>query len=359
MPIILDTNIIQTDFLMKSVRFDILIDYSKKTRNKIVIPEIVLDELRENYKRELLSKIHQYSRAKGSLEKILTNISVPNISIDIDKEVKAYIEHVLSRLYVQKEDIFRYKDEYLRGVIKRAVQRKRPCSGSGEEIRDAILWHSIVDIAKDAPDNSVIFISNNTNQFADKDQKLHPDLLIECKENEISVAYHITLEEFAKQHAEPIEFITAEWITKQVDIKDILKKIENEVESQASNDLISYLGDYQSPTGYFNLVQWFEEITSFYVYKMSDGSIRIEVEYSGEAEVECEVEAISRKEFYDQNYEVMISSSTSSGEEYIIRNMSEVVTSFEYLYPQLYLTLDLVVENDKVVNWKVVEFQLE
>lgn len=359
MPIILDTNIIQEDFLMKSVRFDILIDYSKKTKNKIVIPEIVLDELRENYKRELLSKMHQYSRSKGSLEKILIDINVPDISIDIDKLVKEYIAHILSRLYVQEEDVFGYRDKYLRAVIKRAVQRKRPCSGSGEEIRDAVLWHSIIDIAKGDPDNFVIFISHNTKQFADKDQKLHPDLLIECEENEIYVAYHISLEEFAKQHAEPIEFITTEWISKQVDIKNVLKKIENEVESQASNDLIPYLADHQSPTGYFNLIQWSEQITSFYVYKMSDGSIRIEVEFSGEAEVECEVETISRKEFYDQNYEVMISSSTSRGEEYTIRNMSEVVTSFEYLYPQLYLTLDLVVENDKVVNLKVVELQLE
>lgn len=358
MKIILDTNILQKDLLMMSSRFSILFDYIAKTKTKISFPRIVYDELEANYKRELAKNINIYIRDKKNLEKILLNRDIPDISIDIESESLSYMGYVLEKLGVVKREIFEYKEGYLTKVVKRSIQRKKPCSGTGEEIRDAILWHSVLDIADEDDDRTVVFISNNTNQFAYKENELHHELVEDCKRLKLNVQYHASLEDFLKKHAEPIDFIDKRWITSNIDTDTILNEIKNDIEKQSMDDLVPLLNENQSPTGYFNLVQWSPEVESFYVYKMIDNSIEIEIQYSGEAEIECEVESIARREFYDQNYEVMVSPSTLMGEELIVRNLSEVSTSFEYLYPQLYITAAVTIKNNKIEYLRVVDFQI-
>ncbi len=53
--------------------------------------------------------------------------------------------------------------------------------------------------------------------------------------------------------------------------------------------------DEASSTGYFNPTQGTLEVEKFYVYEMSDGSLRVEATFTGEIEVECEVEKVKRK----------------------------------------------------------------
>ena len=54
MIVVLDTSIIVRDFFMKSSKFRILFDYSKKIPFEIFIPEVVYDELVNKYKEKLM-----------------------------------------------------------------------------------------------------------------------------------------------------------------------------------------------------------------------------------------------------------------------------------------------------------------
>jgi len=47
--IVLDTNIFQRNFLMRSSGFVVLLDYLSKTESRVVIPKVVFEELKANY----------------------------------------------------------------------------------------------------------------------------------------------------------------------------------------------------------------------------------------------------------------------------------------------------------------------
>jgi len=50
MNVILDTNIYVQDLLMNSASFSLLLDYLNKTGSKIIMPQIVYQELAERYR---------------------------------------------------------------------------------------------------------------------------------------------------------------------------------------------------------------------------------------------------------------------------------------------------------------------
>ena len=359
MIIVLDTNVLHDDFLMKSGRFAILLDYVKKTQSKIILPKIVYDELAATYERELSKRLRDYMRANGSLAAALSQTKLPTINISIENEVTSYMQYVKDTLGVKDEEIFDYKDSYLHDVIERAIHRKRPCTERGEEIRDAVLWHSVLDIALKVPDKTLIFVSKNIKQFTLSENTLHPDLLDDCSKRGVIVKYFISLDAFAKEHASTIDFITNKWLIDSIGEDKILKTAQDIIERYAKRSLEHELSDSlyneeKSSTGYFNVSQSSLDVENFYVYEMSDGSLRVEASLSGEIEVECEVEKVAKKEEYDYDYEY---NSSTGKYEYnpVIRYRREVKTEFIYVYPEVSLNLEIIVRDKAVIYWGVVD----
>ncbi|MDT7807999.1 MAG: hypothetical protein QOJ70_1812 [Acidobacteriota bacterium] len=361
MIIVLDTNIVHSDFLMKSGRFAILLDYIQKTQSRILMPKIVWDELASTYERELRAHMDKYFSSKDKLSRILPKSQVPEFTISVEDEVSAFRQHLKDTLRVEDEEIFDYKESYLHDVLDRAMRRRRPCTEKGEEIRDAVLWHSVLDIADESPDKTVIFISRNTKQFAEADGVLHPDLVQDCADRGVTVKYLVSLDDFAKQHAIHIEFISRDWLLASIDTDAILKAGREVItewfaKTRLDNELSSAYTRYdveQSSTGYFNCTQGTLDVDSFYVYEMADGSYRVEAIYTGEVEVECETEKVIRKEEYDYDF---ISDFSSENYEYspIRRYRSTVETEYVYIYPEVYLNLEIIVRDKSVESWKVV-----
>lgn len=358
MIIVLDTNVIHEDFLMKSGRFAILRDYLQKTQSKVILPKIVYDELEATYERHLSMLVNCFIRAKGSLAAVLSQTQLPDINVSIMKEVASYMTYMKNTLGVEDADIFDYKESYLHDVIERAIHRKRPCTDRGEEIRDAVLWQCVLDIANDAPDKTLVFISENKKQFTLGADTLHPELLEDCSKRGVIVKYFKSLDEFAKEHASTIDFITNKWLLESIDGDKILKKASNSIEYYAKLILERKFLDFQhvgekSSTGYFNIIHGSLDIVNFYVYEMSDGSFRVEAKLTGEVEVECEVEMIDIKKEYDYDYGYAF---TSDDYDYtpVIRKRREFMTDFIYVYPEVSLNLELIIRDKAVISWEVV-----
>jgi hypothetical protein len=165
MLIVLDTNIFVDDYMMRSSRFSMLLDYARKTETKIVLSKIVVDELAANYERLIRKHLSSLQDAAKALETFTFDVAAPQIAVDINDQVGRYLRFVKTRLGVQDRDVVGYKEGYLEEVLNRAIKRRKPCTDRGEEIRDAILWISILDTAESSGDK-VVFISRNTKQFA-------------------------------------------------------------------------------------------------------------------------------------------------------------------------------------------------
>lgn len=62
MNIILDTNIVVSDFYMKNANFRLIFDFSKKVPFDVCIPEIVYDEIFFKYREMLSDKLIAYQK---------------------------------------------------------------------------------------------------------------------------------------------------------------------------------------------------------------------------------------------------------------------------------------------------------
>lgn len=356
MNIILDTNIFHTSFRLDSTKFKILFDYATKTHSKFILPEIVHDELAANYKRELLQKLNNFEQSRKKLVSFLPNLDVPEIELSIEEETNLYIQFVKKALQIDDKKIFGYKENYLREVISRAINRKRPCSDKGEEIRDAVLWLSVLDIAEEFSSDGVIFISQNTKQFALND-KLHPDLQEDLDNRKVELKYFATLDDFAQQHAVKIDFITNEWLSENINIDMVLKEAAHIVRQKAEEEALRqysnvFINGY--PTGYYNQQEGFLQIENTYIYEMIDGLYMVEAFLVGEVEVEVEIEKIIDEEEHDFEQDVDIDTGIIN---YIptTRNRRKVDTNYFYVNPEVAFYLEIIIKDRNIEKWTVLK----
>jgi predicted nucleic acid-binding protein len=302
MKVVLDTNVIQEDYLMKSGRFTVLLDYVKRTESTVVLPQIVYEELTANYRRELQARHKKLVRAREQVDGLLP-VHLDGVpGIDIELSTTTYLAYARAKLSVTTEAILPYKNEYLADVLRRAIERRRPCSDRGEEIRDAVLWHSILDLAN-ASTEKVAFVSKNTDQFAVDKTSLHPDLEDEARSRGISIEFYPSLEDFARRHATPIEFITKEWIASQIKQSDLVESSRGIVESFVEHREGSHPGSDEELTGYVNLIGGDLAVDEYFIYEMENGSYRLEITWFGVVEVEYEAEVTVETDDWDYDYE--------------------------------------------------------
>ena len=63
MEIVLDTNIIARHRLLRSRTFEMLLDFVAKTRSRVILPQIVYQELGAVYKREVGKWVREFRKA--------------------------------------------------------------------------------------------------------------------------------------------------------------------------------------------------------------------------------------------------------------------------------------------------------
>jgi len=220
MHIILDTNILRSDFSLRSGQFESLIDYSKKTGSIIVLPQLVLEELASLYKRSI---IECYANATNAIKNLNSLLEKPvaelkyNLSCEaLSEEYIKYVEHKLNAYCLSKPE---YKDSYLKQLVHKSINRIKPFSDKGDGFRDGIIWLTIVDyITLNGFDDEYTFISNNTRDFSDfNGNRLHVDLLSDIVSSRTKFNYYKNLNAFLESHASDIDFISNDWICKNLD----------------------------------------------------------------------------------------------------------------------------------------------
>jgi len=361
MKIVLDTNIFRQDLLMNSTHFNLLFDYSEKTKSLIVVPEVVFEEVIELYKRELQDKIARLKAIQKNMRNLLVNGTIEENKVVIEEEAKKYTEHFLKKLNI-KETVM-YKDSYLKELVRRATQRVKPCSENGEEFRDALLWLTVLDIARVDEAFEVVFISNDNRAFAEKNSGLHSDLQRELDREKLVVRYYDSIQAFIKAHGTRIEFITKTWIEENLVESDIDRAVTDILEKHGEEKLIRWLELSKRSTGYYNVIQPLIGLDKFYVYEMNDGSFYVEATYFGEVEVEFEYEGDGEDsdDYYARSgYEYKID--PLSGDmtmEPVLRSKKETKSETDCFSPEIEVTIGINISKDKkITSFHILEWDL-
>lgn len=204
MLIVLDSNILCSDFYMKNLKFELI-----NKVGTIVLGEIVVDEVCNKYREYLLANYEALKKSLNNINKVIPK-PVHSIDISIEYEVKRYRDF-LEMLSIQNEII--YVDNYPtvshKEIVTRALMRKKPFKQDGSTgYRDYLVWTTCLEIAKNYAYEEIHFITQNVNDFSDLKNKkiLHSDLMDDLKQYGIDASrfhYWISINEFVENHIQP------------------------------------------------------------------------------------------------------------------------------------------------------------
>lgn len=291
MNIVLDTNIIYSDFLFRSKEFDILLDYLKKTDSTFILPEVILLEIEQKYKESLEERIEEYNKSSKHLDLLQNNKEkhIGIIDINIENETKNYISFLKTKLKIRPKQIVPYKNEYLPELIKRAINKSKPFQNEDKGFRDTIIWLTILDYCE-STSRQIIFISNNPTDFGTKNvnNTLNNNLLKECEERKIKIIYYNTIKDFIEKHSTKIDYITDQWIDDNLDNNIVSDIIWDKLHSASSDSLQDWVERYKD-------IDRFEDVEiltinpylkdEISIYEMVDGTLIINLRVVAEVEV--------------------------------------------------------------------------
>jgi len=317
MDIIIDSNIYMRDFKLKEKNIEIILDYISKTNSSIIFPRIVIEEIKNLYKKKLKDNFNTYNASIAKLKSILINtVESNNVTVDFDKETDDYVNFVFEKLNIIEDNIIDYKNEFLPELVKRAINRIKPLGENGQQFRDGLLWLTLLDYAERAENKEIIFISANSNDFAEKNTAtLHRQLQEELQEKGLTIHYYIDIDSFIESQASKIDFITEAWISENVNqekLEEIFVAILGENQEERVKDSVN-LDRNEYLTGYVNRTEYiYSAIQDHYVYEKQDGKIILKLFV--EFETEYELEIMRRKERDESKYDYRIIINPRTGE---------------------------------------------
>lgn len=189
MKLILDTNIIHGDFFLQGSRISKLCNAAPKLGYELMIPEVVYDEMVDQYRRELEKHFASYERLvsltnrarSGNVVKRLDRVSF------LQDRITEYQTVFSTRLVDLKIQVIPYPTVDIKLLVSKELLRKKPfkeVKEHGVGYRDALIWETVKSLC--VPQEELIdersqigFLTENTDDFADSDGSLHPTLVEE------------------------------------------------------------------------------------------------------------------------------------------------------------------------------------
>lgn len=344
MDIVLDSNIFRGDFLLRSKDFEVLIDYLKKTNSSIILPQIIIDEVKELYLRALKERLASYNKAATNINIALTDESkhLKLAEFDIESEVQGYEAFIRKKLSIYDRQILPYTDSFLKEIANRAIKRQKPCGEDGQGFRDALIWLTMKEYCRTCHEKQITFISNNDKDFGNTEKTdLHESLSNECEQLNIRINYCKNVREFIEKHSVKIDVFTAEWVENNIDFEAVNDMIKDEINGNQPRSIQHWLSnkrDVESTERFKATSVNTYECKEFFVYEMFGNKYIINVQLGCEVEIE--------HEYYDRYY-------GASREEYYSRR-----TQVAYEYLDFDVHISLTYENEEVVDIELSELEI-
>jgi len=178
MNIVLDTNIISYgDWYLEGPIFTLLEKFLRLSGVKLFVPEIVVLEVKNSFKKTLTKSFKSLDENMPTLRRLLPNEDVLRIP-DIVEKCREYDTKLDKRLAELKAERPGHSDIPHDKIVSRVLTPRKPCTGENKGYRDSLLWEVILRkiVTKDT---TTFFISKNYTDFTINatDKTLHPELL--------------------------------------------------------------------------------------------------------------------------------------------------------------------------------------
>ena len=188
MILVFDTNIIHEDFYLQGSRISRLCSAAEKLGYELMVPEVVVDEMLNQYRKRILQNIPGYASVLRMVARTQGIVDKFDKEVFVDERVREYETFLKKRLSDIKIDIIAYPKVDARTLVLKQLGAKKPFREMKDGIVgtcDAVIWESVKTVCRPSDalieDPQVELLTNNIKDFAGPDKNLHPDLVLELK----------------------------------------------------------------------------------------------------------------------------------------------------------------------------------
>lgn len=211
MDVILDSNQYIADFALASNRFSNLFDYLRRTRSTLVVPKLVLDEVVARHRDELKARAQKAEHHWNTLQQCVVSGKLGDFpKIDFageSKALRALLKKPSTRVKTKDDDDLSGVE--LEDVLQRGINRKRPASNKGEELRDVVLWFVVLHYAKKVGEE-IAFVAKDTTFI--EGGAVHPDISADIASRGVTVHMYSSIDDFIKAQAPQPAVVTPDWL---------------------------------------------------------------------------------------------------------------------------------------------------
>jgi hypothetical protein len=182
MIVVLDTTETFSDLRLDGPNFRLLKAYLTRTRSRLAIPQIVVEETVNHYREQLAERIESASTALREIGRMLGKSSAyPPPSIEHTRAVEDFRRYLDMQIRELGGSVVGYSKVQLSDLIARSLGRHRPFDNNGQRgFRDAVLWESLLKevIPSLGSNEAVALVTRNSKDFGKE-----PELFLELDED--------------------------------------------------------------------------------------------------------------------------------------------------------------------------------
>lgn len=187
MKIVLDTNIIYQDYKLNGQRILKLYEASKRLGYELAVPEVVVDEVVNQYRRDLESANSTFVKGLTQLRKLtgLKNKFPFESTAFVDEQCRVFETDYQQRIKELGITILPYPKVAHKMMVAKDLRRIKPFREDSKGYRDALIWKTVKENLIPSKmlfdECQIILLSENTKDFGEYG-KLHADLEKELAE---------------------------------------------------------------------------------------------------------------------------------------------------------------------------------
>lgn len=201
MYVVIDTNIHMQSWFMTLNDFRLVLRAASDGRIDLVVPKVVLHELIAEYEKAVKKGAKTLKDARNTLGMLQTpgHEEIPH-QVDPKAARASFQKRFLEMIQEAHGEVVAIPSVPHESLVIKATSRKKPFKESGEGYGDALIWETVLNLARDA---EVAFVSRNFSDFA---QRGSPVMLADELKEEVARAggHTVTLYENLKSLVEQL-----------------------------------------------------------------------------------------------------------------------------------------------------------
>lgn len=204
MNIVIDTNIFYNNWYLEGLNINLLEGLIEAEEIRLIIPEIVLLEIKNLYRKELEQLLRKVGDNAQQLSRFAPGKDIVTSDLKLDELCADYNNTIDKRLKHLQAEITGHKDVPHKVLIEKSLKTIKPFKEKDQGYRDALLWDVILNKIAD-PTTNTYFITNNVNDFGEKEEdkiRLHKQLVLELESKGLpknSVVLYTNLTDFVRE----------------------------------------------------------------------------------------------------------------------------------------------------------------